>query len=209
MRALLVPVKSFTTAKRRLAPALDPAGRQALARHLAARVLSAADGLPTFVACDDPDVARWAEMHGASVLWTPGLGLSGAVADGVARLEARGFGYAVVCHADLPLVASLAGFGLQTVETSRPPALADSVSSTADTAGRAHLAHITLAPDRRLDGTNVACVPTDARFVFSYGPGSFARHVAESRRLGIEPTVVHDWRLASDVDLPADLALLR
>jgi 2-phospho-L-lactate guanylyltransferase len=64
-------------------------------------------------------------------------------------------------------------------------------------------------PDRRLDGTNVACVPTRAGFDFAYGLGSFARHLAEARRLGLRTRVVYDWRLASDLDVPADLALVR
>lgn len=180
---MLVPVKSFAKAKLRLAGALDPGERRALAEALASRVLAAGDGLPTYVACDDQDVASWAEARGAEVVWTPGLGLSGAVVAGVARLAARGFTLAVVCHADLPLIASLAGIGAEGV--------------------------VTLVPDRRLDGTNVACVPTAAGFRFSYGLGSFTRHLAEARRLGMEPRVLYDWRLANDLDVPDDLVLVR
>ena len=32
-----------------------------------------------FVACEDEAVASWADAIGAEVLWTPGLGLNGAV----------------------------------------------------------------------------------------------------------------------------------
>jgi 2-phospho-L-lactate guanylyltransferase len=66
----------------------------------------------------------------------------------------------------------------------------------------------TLVPDRRRDGTNVAVVPAGAGFRFSYGPGSFARHVAEAERLGLPVRVVDDPRLAFDVDWPADLDVL-
>jgi 2-phospho-L-lactate/phosphoenolpyruvate guanylyltransferase len=183
VRAVLVPVKSFAKAKLRLAGALDPPERRALAIELAGRVLEAASELPTFVACDDETVAAWASSRGAEVLWTPGLGLSGAVSSGVASLATRGFDLAVVSHADLPLVTSLAGIGRE--------------------------GEVTLAPDRRLDGTNVACVPTRAGFGFAYGLGSFARHLAEARRLGLSTRVVYDWRLASDLDVPDDLALVR
>ncbi|MCU1493099.1 MAG: hypothetical protein JWO62_863 [Acidimicrobiaceae bacterium] len=146
-------------------------------------MLAAAGDLPVYVACDDRTVASWAAAHGANVLWTPGLGLSGAVASGVASLAERGFDLAVVSHADLPLVTSLAGIGDE--------------------------GEVTLAPDRRLDGTNVACVPTSAGFQFAYGPGSFTRHVAEARRLALTVRVVYDWRLASDLDVPDDLVLVR
>ncbi len=64
---------------------------------------------------------------------------------------------------------------------------------------------ITLAPDRRLDGTNVAAVPTKSGFTFAYGAHSFDRHRAETERLGLDLHVVYDPRLAADVDVPEDL----
>jgi 2-phospho-L-lactate guanylyltransferase len=182
MRALLVPVKSFATAKHRLAPVLDEHGRRVLAQRLARIVLHATPDLETYVACDDGEVADWAVSEGAFVLWTPGLGLSGAVRAGVEHLGSVGYELVVVAHADLPLVSSLAAFGRE--------------------------GEVTLAPDLRLDGTNVAAVPASADFAFAYGAGSFARHRAEGERLGLTVHVVHDRRLASDVDLPADLALV-
>jgi 2-phospho-L-lactate/phosphoenolpyruvate guanylyltransferase len=182
VRALLVPVKSFGDAKHRLESALAPEERAELARQLAGIVLAAAGGLDAFVACDDGDVADWAVLHGAIVLWTPGLGLSGAVNTGVAHLATAGYDTVVVAHADLPLVSTFDGFGSDGI--------------------------VTLAPDRIDDGTNVAAVPADAGFRFSYGPGSFGRHQAEAARLGLPLVVVRDERLGSDVDLPSDLHLV-
>lgn len=176
-------MKSFSKAKLRLAGALEPAARRALAEDLATRVLAAAQGMPVFVACDDPVVAAWAESREAHVIWTPRLGLSGAVASGVASLGAAGFDLAVVSHADLPLVTSLADLGNE--------------------------GEVTLVPDRRLDGTNVICVPTEIGFRFDYGLGSFGRHLEEARRLEVHARVVYDWRLANDLDVPNDLALMR
>jgi 2-phospho-L-lactate guanylyltransferase len=66
---------------------------------------------------------------------------------------------------------------------------------------------VTLVPDRRRDGTNVAVVPTGAGFQFAYGAGSFERHRAEAARLGLACEIVYDRRLALDVDIPEDLAL--
>ncbi|MGA2210369.1 MAG: 2-phospho-L-lactate guanylyltransferase [Acidimicrobiales bacterium] len=180
MRALLVPVKSFQTAKLRLAPVLNAGERAALARSLATGVLGAAGGLERNVVCDDEEVAEWARAQGARVIWTPGLGLSGAVQAGVATLGARGATLVVVAHGDLPNAGPLEGLGAE---------------------GR-----VTLVPDFRSDGTNVAVVPASAGFRFSYGPGSFGRHRAEAARLGLACDVVHDERLAADVDVPADLA---
>ena len=69
----------------------------------------------------------------------------------------------------------------------------------------ARFSGVTLVPDRANDGTNVACVPADAGFRFAYGPGSFARHRAEARRLDLPLRVVREPSLGWDVDVPADL----
>ncbi len=180
--AVIVPVKSFRAAKLRLSAVLDTHAREALARELASRVIRAAAPLPVLVVCDDDEVAKWAVEHGARVAWTPGLGLSAAVMAGVGQLAAEGTDLAIVAHADLPLAAGLATLG------------------RADT--------VTLVPDRRRDGTNVAVVPTGAGFCFAYGAGSFERHRLEAARLGLPCELVYDRRLAIDIDLPEDLALV-
>jgi 2-phospho-L-lactate/phosphoenolpyruvate guanylyltransferase len=64
---------------------------------------------------------------------------------------------------------------------------------------------VTLVPDRRDDGTNVACIPTGHGFTFSYGPASFGRHRAEARRLQLPLHIVRQPSLAWDVDVPGDL----
>jgi 2-phospho-L-lactate guanylyltransferase len=179
--AVLVPVKSFTEAKVRLATALDVPSRAVLARQMAATVLAAAAPLPVAVVCDDPEVAEWARGEGAEVFWRPERGLNGAVADGVARYAERGVERVIVAHADLPLATHLGWVG--------------------------EFDGVTLVPDRRDDGTNVICVPAASGFVFSYGPGSFGRHRAEAERLGLPVRVVRERRLGWDVDLPADLDL--
>lgn len=182
MRAILVPVKSFRRAKRRLADVLTDSAREYLARRLAQIVLDVNGTDDLFVACDDSDVADWASRAGAFVLWTPDLGLSGAVETGVAYLAQEGFDLAIVTHSDLPMMPSLREFGTE--------------------------AMVTLAPDRSLGGTNVAAVPTRSGFRFAYGAGSFTRHRAEAVRLGLPLRAIYDPRLATDVDVAADLCFV-
>ena len=177
--AVLVPVKAFADAKLRLAPALPAEARSRLAREMADHVLAAAGPLPVAVVCDDAAVADWARDRGALVVWEPGRGLNGAVQAGVDRLATAGARQVIVAHADLPLAGPLAW-------ACRFPG-------------------VTLVPDRRDDGTNVACVPATAGFTFSYGPGSYQRHGAEARRLGLPLRVVREPLLGHDVDVPADL----
>lgn len=178
---MLIPVKSFTRAKVRLAAALDEAERAALARAMAGRVVDAAAPLPVWCICDDDEVATWAAEHGARVEWTPGLGLNGAVQAAVARQAAAGTGRVVVAHADLPFASDLAS-------------LADAADD-----------EVVLVPDRHGLGSNVVSVPTGAGFRFAYGQGSFERHCAEAVRCGLRLRIERAEHLGWDVDEPVDL----
>ncbi len=178
--AVLIPVKAFREAKLRLAPAMSAPERAALAQKMATRVVASAAGLPVAVVCDDVEVATWARQLGALVIWEPGRGLNGAVQEGVARLAAAGAGLVVVAAGDLPLATDLRWI--------------------------THFPGVTIVPDRRRDGTNVIAVPTNVGYTFSYGPGSFARHLDEARQLGLPIRVVHSIPLGWDVDIPDDLA---
>ena len=176
---MLVPIKAFGDAKARLAAVLGDADRERLARWTAARVLAAAGELPTYVACDDEQVAAWAGEHGATILWHPGVGLNAAVNDSVAQLRDAGVTNVVVAHGDLPRAHSLAALAAPNT--------------------------VTLVPDRHGDGTNVIALPTDVSFRFAYGPGSFRRHLAAAIHAGHSVRVRRDPLLAADIDTPADL----
>ena len=176
---VLVPVKAFDQAKRRLGAALADPERVRLVRAMATHVVSACAPLPVAVVCDDAGVAQWASVLGATVLWEPGQGLNGAVRAGVERLARAGTRWVTVAHGDLPRAR-----GLGTL-----PAFEG----------------VTLVPDRRDDGTNVLRVPAGIGFRFAYGPGSFRAHRAEASRLGLSVRVLRDPDLAYDVDWPADV----
>jgi len=176
---VLIPVKSFRHAKRRLGGSMPDHARAELARSMATHVVAACAPLPVAVVCDDPDVAAWAGGVGATVLWEPGLGLNGAVTSGVERLAAAGVRWVTVAHGDLPRARRL-----------------DQLSG---------FDGVTLVPDRRDEGTNVIRVLARAGFRFSYGPGSFRAHLAEAFRLGGRVRVLRTPILAYDVDWPDDV----
>lgn len=178
-RAVLIPVKAFDLAKRRLHRAMDGSQRAELARAMAERVVRAASPLPVAVVCDDRAVAQWARAHGALVVWEPGRGLNGAVEAGVEHLRDAGVAEVTVAHADLPRARALVG-----VQAS---------------------GGVTLVADRYGNGTNVLALPTGAGFEFSYGPGSFARHRAEAQRLGLPVRILDRPDLAWDIDEPDDV----
>jgi 2-phospho-L-lactate/phosphoenolpyruvate guanylyltransferase len=176
--AVLVPVKSFRAAKQRLASNIDAVDRERLARWMADGVVSAAGSLPVFVACNDDDVAAWAEARGAGVLWGPGLGLNGAVDHGVATIAGKGFDHVVIAHSDLPMPDRLSSVALPGT--------------------------IVIVPDRRRDGTNVLARPCRAALAADYGAGSFRRHLGAAVATGMPVTVRRDARLSIDIDTVAD-----
>lgn len=178
---VVIPVRAFASGKARLTAHLDDETRAALARTLADRVGAAAGELPTVVVSSAGEVRDWARTRGLDVVDDPGT-LDDAAASGRAWVAARDCARAVVAHADLPFARTLA------------PLARDG--------GRPIVA---VVPCHRDDGTTVISVPVDVPFEFAYGPGSFRRHAAEARRLGLGFRVVRDAELAFDVDVPADL----
>jgi 2-phospho-L-lactate guanylyltransferase len=177
--AVLIPVKGFRAAKARLAGTLTVDERARLARWLADRVVAAAADLAVFVACDDDEVASWADGAGAEVLWSPGLGLNGAVDSGRATIAGKGFDHLVIAHSDLPLAHDLG-------RVATPGA-------------------VTLVPDGRRDGTNILAAPVLAALPASYGGGSFRRHLDLAMSSGHRVEVIADVRLALDIDNPDDV----
>ena len=171
---MLIPIKAFHAAKGRLSGWLPDSDRARLARWMAERVVTAARALPTFVACDDDEVANWAERQGAHVLWGPGLGLNGAIDQGVDTLAGKGADHVIISHGDLPLADDLA----QVVRRG----------------------HVVLVPDRRRDGTNVMSRPCDVRLHAAYGAGSFRSHLAAALSADLPVSIRIDPRLSIDID---------
>lgn len=181
--AVLIPIKSFDLAKGRLSEAIEPAQRAALAEHMAATVIAAAQPLSVWVVCGDHTVADFARANGAQVIWRAPRGLNGAIEDGTEHLRSRGFDRAIIAHADLPLATDL---------------------SFLDVAGDG----VIIVPDRRNDGSNVLSIPLGRGFTFHYGPGSAAAHRAEAARVGLPFDTIADEQLGWDVDVPEDLVVL-
>lgn len=182
----VIPIKSPPDRKSRLAPALDPAAREALVAAMAAHVAARAGEAPgvdrvAFIAASGvglpPAVERLPEPFGgldAAV----GRALAAALAGRAARL--------IVIAGDLPLVEADEIARLAAV----PP----------DT--------IALAPDRHGAGTNAISLPLPAAagFAFAFGAGSLGRHRAEAARLGLVTAEIVSEGLARDIDEPGDLA---
>lgn len=180
--AVVVPVKSFTDAKARLAGVLTAAQRERLARTTAGAVVDATRSWSPHVVCDDPAVAAWAGAYGAVVVADQSRDLDGAVSAGIEAARAAGFDHVAIVHGDLVRPSALGGL----LTRARPGA-------------------VTLVPDAGCDGTNVAIVPTDVGWRPAYGRGSFLRHLEAAQRMSLPVEVVRDRDLALDIDGAADL----
>src|SRR3954451_3326851 len=149
---VVLPLRSFSHGKARLAAHLGEARREAFVREMADRVARAAAPLPVVVVSSAQEVVEWASARALECIPDPGS-LDAAASVGRDHLRAHGFTRVVVAHGDLPLAHSF-----------------DAVAAD----GPAPLALV--VPCHREDGTPVLSLPVDAPFVFAYGPGSFARH---------------------------------
>jgi len=185
----VIPVKAPDACKSRLAAVLGDAAR----RDLVARMLDHVVG----VAGDTPGIdevllvgpSRHHLPPWIRVLDDPGRGLNAALASAARSAAREDVERLLFVSADLPLL-TLADL----------QALIDVPQGS-----------VAIAPDRLGAGTNALSLPgrRSSDFGLRYGPGSFAAHGAEARRLGIDLAVVHSPTLALDIDLPVDLDALR
>jgi 2-phospho-L-lactate guanylyltransferase len=181
---VVIPIRAFALGKARLADELGLLERADLGRRLAERVATAASPYPTVVVSSDGTVRAWAATRGLAVVDDP-RSLDAAAAAGCEALRASGCTRAVIAHADLPRAQTFRHLVRD-----------------------ASLPIVALVPCHRDDGTPVLSVPLGVEYPFAYGPGSFRRHVAIARELGLGVRVVRDPDLAFDVDTPDDLAAL-
>jgi 2-phospho-L-lactate guanylyltransferase len=185
---IIVPHRGLAAAKTRLAPVLDDAEREALARRLLERVLAVAHE-----ACGDVVVITPSEAlgplvaaAGARLAVQRGMGLNVGLEQARREALVDGIDTLVVLHGDLPNLAA-----------DDVAALLDAVPPTAGVA---------IAPDRAGSGTNgLALRPPDV-IAFRFGIGSLAAHRTEAETAGVPLVEVHRPGLAFDLDTPADLA---
>jgi 2-phospho-L-lactate guanylyltransferase len=186
---VLIPVKRFATAKSRLAGALSGAERVALAKAMLADMLETVRVLPglagALLVTADAEAAAIGAGFGAVAIGDPfETGVDAAVAEGLGWLACAGARAAVVVPGDAPFL--------------RACELDSAASAFERTA-------VVLAPAIRDGGTNLLGMSPPAIMPTAYGPGSFDRHVAIARRLGIEPAILTLPGAGRDIDVAVDL----
>jgi 2-phospho-L-lactate guanylyltransferase len=205
MRTLaILPVKSFAAAKQRLADALGAGSRHALAQAMFRDVLGTLRHVPGLdgivVVTSDRDAESAARGYRVVVLPdTEQAGQSRAALIGIRHALAEGCDRVLLVPGDTPLV--------EPGELSR--LLGDDRETAAEgPAARVGTPEVLIVPDRHGTGTNALVLSPPDAIEPSFGPGSFARHMAAAERAGVPHRAEVVRTLALDVDTPADLAEL-
>ncbi len=188
----ILPVKSFGAAKQRLSGLLGRGSRHALARAMFADVLSALRHVPALdevaVVTRDQSADWAARAERVLVLPDPAeAGQSAAALIGVRHAISQGFDRALLVPGDAPLLDPAELTALLTPQS-------------ADERG------VAIVPDRHGTGTNALLLSPPDAFEPSFGPESYARHVAAAEAAGISHWVADLPSLTLDVDTPEDLA---
>jgi len=189
----ILPVKDSDRAKERLASCFGPEFRRGLVQAMVEDVLSALAAAPglagiAVVTCD-AWVAALARVYGAAVFEDGARdGYTGAVMAACRRLASEGKDGVLCVPADIPGITALEVGRL--LEFHRP--------------GRA----FTIVPAHDKRGSNAILMTPPDLMPLAYGADSFVLHLANARRIGIDPQVVELPGIGLDIDTPHDIDLL-
>ena len=188
---IVIPCKSFTAGKSRLAPVLSPARRDALCRSLLVRTVGLAAKLVArrniHIVSSDDSVAGVAAELGVHCDGENDHDLNSALTFSVARIVAR-----ENAERNLLILPIDLAFNSHA-------AMAPVLAARAD---------IVIVPDRADQGTNLLRLAGNVAvtFRFQYGDNSFSRHRTEAESHGLTVETLRDPALCFDVDTPADYA---
>ncbi len=186
---VVIPVKAPGDCKTRLAGVLGDSARRALVATMLDQVVDVAHRVPGVDAVLLVGPSRHHLPLSTRLLDDPGRGLNAALASAGRVASVEAIDRVVFVSADLPHL------------------VADDLNRLIDLPpGSA-----AIAPDRAGTGTNALSLPGSRAPAFGlrYGIGSFAAHVAEARRIGLDLETIRSATLALDIDVPEDLDTLR
>lgn len=193
MKAILIPVKEFQEAKKRLAPHFSNADRAALAEAMCEdffKVVAAtrcADRI--FVISKEPRALSRARTLGWETIVEPSQTSESDSVDAGSRYCAElGVGALLRLPIDLPLV-----------EPGDIEAVFDQLEAEPS---------VVIVPSSDGTGTNALLRSPAVLFPSRFGPNSFPRHLAEAKESGARTRVYRNPRLELDIDELEDLRRL-
>jgi 2-phospho-L-lactate guanylyltransferase len=185
--AAILPVKSPSRAKSRLAERFSDAVREEIAWALYEDALSlclSTSFVEWWVVSDDPDVLQKTEARGLRSIQDPGTGLNDALRLGIARARAAEAESVTVIPADVPL--AWRGDLLDLLDT----------GATSD---------LVVVPSRSDGGTNGLYLSPPDVIAPQFGPKSLRAHVDLAERHGLRCSILALPRLELDIDTPEDV----
>jgi len=191
----VVPVKSLTRAKTRLAGVLAPSARRRLVLTMFEDVLAILRATPAIgsilVVTADRLVALNGEREGARIIpeGHP-AGLNGALRLGALHARRGGAKRVLFIPADVPLAT--------------PAEIGQLVSVPYRSEGE----FAVIVPAQASDGTNALLLSPPEALAPNFGQDSFAMHCRQAASRGLQAQVMRLKGLGKDIDEPADLAAL-
>lgn len=186
---IVIPVRPPSEGKTRLAAALKPAARAALAeamfRHVLTVATVAVSAHDCLVISRSEVVRAVAAQTGAIAMAETGFDLNEALAQAAESLSP-----------DVPVLALFADLPL--LEAGDIGAM---IAASVE-------ADVVAASDRAGTGTNALLLRKPGLIPYRFGEGSLSNHRAEAMARGLRFAVVRRPGLSSDLDRPADLAML-
>jgi len=190
MKAILIPVKKFGEAKKRLAPHFSSDERAALAQAMCEdffEVVATVRGVErVFVVSNEPGVLLRAQQWGwETIRESRQISESDSVDAASQYCAAQGVKALLRLPIDLPLVQP------------------GDIEAIFEKLGSAPAAVLVPSSDGR--GTNALLRTPPSLFPSHFGPNSFALHLAEAERCGASACVLRNERLELDIDELEDL----
>jgi len=186
----IIPVKPLSRAKSRLQSILSQPEREKLAEQMLIHVLRVVKAAPevhgVLVITRDTRALALARDLGAQTVVESGTPeLNNALMRATQVVTAWRGSAVLILPADLPLI--------ETRDVSAICALGEESDG------------IVIATDQDDDGTNALLVRPPGLIPYTYGVGSFTRHIEMAKAAGAAVKVYHSERLMLDIDIPADL----
>ena len=193
MKAILIPVKEFPEAKKRLAPHFPPADRAALAEAMCEDFFSVVAATRcadrVFVISKEPEaLSRARKLGWETIVESHQTSESDSVDAGSRYCAEQGVDALLRLPIDLPLVE---------------PSDIEAVFERLEAAPS-----VVLVPSSDGTGTNALLRSPAVLFPSRFGPNSFPRHLAEAEGCGARTRVFRNPRLELDIDELDDLRRL-
>src|SRR6266403_912734 len=193
MRALLLPIKDLTNAKKRLMGVLTPEERFGLAEAMLKDTIRAVQGVKraekVFVVTNYKPAMRLAQEAGWEILHEEEQISESHSVDAASKIcEQQGITALLRLPLDVPLIHSNDIDELLSLDCVAPALI--------------------IVPSRDGTGTNAMLRTPPTLFSSHFGSGSFAKHLAEAEQAHARVVLRRNARLEMDVDDEADLRTL-